>query len=303
MNTTPLVSMTGFGSAVAAVEGWRVGVEFRSVNQRGLQVRVMSPDSLRWLEPHILERVKGSVERGRIEVRIDLEPAQDDGSADFRQIDQDRFAALARTLKKLALDNRLATPISLHSLWEYRSFFERSIGDEFSEDSADLILPAVDEALAEMIESRRREGRGIAEDLTEHLGQLEKCLNGVDELRTSGQQALRTRAEQRLREALAEFEVETVDEGRLVQEIAYYVEKGDISEELQRARSHVEKLSGLVADTGSDGVGKKIDFYLQEMIRETNTMGSKSQHAGLTDLVIEMKSLVEKMREQAANVE
>lgn len=298
-----LRSMTGYGSSSDTVEGWRLRVECKSVNHRGLQIRCFTPDALRWMEPEINDAIRRSIKRGRVEVQVELEEAKSGEGADFRKIDEHRFGEVARELKRLAVEFRLETPISLESMWEYREFFERSRADVFSEESLHILMPIFEEALDEMVASRHREGQGIAADLGDYLDRMAAGLDEVEKLRSEGQQQLRIRAESRLRQALSEFEIKEIDEGRLTQEIAYYVEKGDIDEELQRARSHVEKLQTVIDEAREEAVGKKVDFYLQELVRETNTMGSKSQHAGLTDLVIEMKSLVEKMREQAANVE
>ncbi len=297
-----LSSMTGYGAAKASVEGWRIRVECKSVNHRRLSLRVYTPDELRWLDPEVRSRLTDAVSRGSVEVRIAMQPGTDDEYVDFDLIDEDRFSAVTRELQRLAVDYRLVAPVSLEAIWEYREFFERSSHEVFSEENADLLIPVVEEALQKLMASRRDEGQGIAADLDNHRQRLADRLDDVESLSADDGDAHRLRVETRLREAIEEFEIDAIDEGRLAQEVAYYVEKGDISEEIQRARSHVEKL-GKVLRLGGEAVGKKIDFYLQELIRETNTMGSKSQHARLTDLVIEMKSVIEKMREQAANVE
>lgn len=296
-----LHSMTGFGESSATITGWRLQVSCRSVNHRGLDVRVNSPGELRWLESYIMGLAREKLHRGRLEVRIDLEPATQDEATGFELIDEERFASVARKLSQLAEQNGLNTPISLGHMLAYRSYFERSREDLFSEDQAEQILPVIEDALAELIESRRKEGAGIAQDLLGHLAAFEACLNEVEALKENADDGLRTRLELRLEQTLAAFAVQEVDEGRVAQELAFVVERGDISEELQRARSHVERLREVIHL--GDEAGKKLDFYLQEMIRESNTMGSKSQHGPLTDQVIEMKSLVEKMREQAANIE
>lgn len=297
-----LASMTGYGSSFAVVEGWQLRVECRSVNHRRLNVRVHAPDELRWLEPQVQKRIKGAICRGSIDVRFDLRPGVSTGRTEFAGIDEDRFSAVARELKRLAVDYRLVAPVSLEAIWEYRSFFDRSTGEVFTEETASSIMPAIDDALQEMIVSRRDEGEGIRRDLLQYRNELVALVEAVEGITEDDKEAHRSRVRRRLREALEEFDIGEIDEGRLAQEVAYYVEKGDICEEVQRARSHLDRLKEVVMEPG-EAVGKKIDFYLQELIRETNTMGSKSQHAGLTDRVIEMKSIIEKMREQAANVE
>lgn len=297
-----LRSMTGYGSSQTNVDGWRLDVTCRSVNHKSLSVRVQPPEELCWVEPEVVRRIRERVARGRVEVKIGLEPGADGTRIDFEAIDEKRFSVVARELKRLAVDHGLYSPVSMEAMWEYRPFFERSAGKVLSEERGDDILPVVDEAIDEMVQSRVTEGEGIARELSQLLEALAQHLDEVDQLIDEQDSERRSRVESRLRKALEEFEVGEIDERRLTQEVAYYVEKGDISEEFQRSRSHIERLKSIV-DQSREAVGKKIDFYLQELIRETNTMGSKSQYAKLTDRIIDMKSLVEKMREQAANVE
>ncbi len=299
---TRLASMTGYGSAAATVNGWRVRVECHSVNHRRLNLRIYTPDELRWLRPQISERIKNNICRGSIEVRFDLQPDTSQNRVEFDSIDEDRFAAVASELKRLAMDYRLVAPVSLEAVWEYRCFFDRCTDEVFSEDTADCIMPAFDEALDQLVASRCAEGQGLCRDLRRYCESLLALVDDVQSLREEDEMTHHSRVKARLQQALDEFDVGDIDEGRLAQEIAYYVEKGDISEEIQRTRSHLERLETLL-DEPTEAIGKKIDFYLQELIREANTMGSKSQHAELTDRVIEMKSIIEKMREQAANVE
>lgn len=297
-----LSSMTGYGRSTATIEGWRLCVECRSVNHDRCSLRITVPDRLGWLEPKVSARIGDVVDRGRVEVRFDLEAGGGDQETSFDRIDDERFAAVTRELKRLAVDYRLVTPVSLEAAWEYRDFFERTTGEVFSEAKADVLMAVFGEAFDEMIASRQTEGQGIRRDLEGYLEKFSSHLDDLVSLREEAQTAERSRVNARLRDAIDEFNVDEIDENRLTQEVAYYVEKGDISEEIQRARSHTVKLGELVTG-GVSPMGKKIDFYLQELIRETNTMSSKSRHPELTDCVIEMKSLVEKMREQAANVE
>lgn len=297
-----LTSMTGYGRATTRLAGWELRVDCRSVNHERLSLRLEVPDELSWIEPRIADRLRDRLDRGRVKIRIELDPSG--GSrVDFDRIDEDRFSAVADQLKRLAADAGLAEPVSLGAISEYRDFYERSTDQLFSEDQADGVMAVVDRAIGEMIESRRAEGRGVARDLAQMIESLEAHLHEVRCLRQESEDQKWSRVQQRLREAVEQFEIDEIDDNRLAREVAYYVEKGDIAEEIQRTGSHLEKLADILDDPPSGAVGKKIDFYLQELVRETNTMSSKSRRPALTDRVIEMKSIVEKMREQAANVE
>lgn len=297
-----LSSMTGYGQASGRVDGWRLRVECRSVNHKRLSIRVHTPDALRWSESAITKRIRSVLERGRVEVHVQLEPVADAGGPGFDAIDESRFEAVVAELQRLAAEHQLATPVRMESLEPYREFFERRSDEVISADNPQPIVDVVDDAVEQLIASRREEGRGLCRELVEYLGQLRGHLEEITTLRAEGDTKRHSRVEARLREAIESFDIDELDESRLHQEVAYYVEKGDISEEIQRAAAHLQKLDSVV-ETSSTAVGKKIDFYLQELIRETNTMGSKSRHPKLTERVIEMKSLIEKMREQAANIE
>lgn len=303
MSRAGLASMTGYGSSAGTLKGWRVRVDCRGVNHRGLDVRVFTPPELRWLEEKVVAIAGKALHRGRVDLRVELSPGIDEGENSFEIIDEARFEAVADQLKRLAGLNGLAAPISLESVLAYRSYFERPTEELFGPDKAAEVLDLAKEALDKFVESRRSEGEGIKKDLLGHLARLEAILEEVETLRHEDREVLRSRVEERLRQTLAEFDVGDVEESKVAQELAFFIERGDIAEELQRGKSHVGRLQKVIESASGEAVGKKIDFYLQELIRETNTMGSKSQHAGLTDLVIEMKSLIEKMREQAANVE
>lgn len=287
------------------VGGYVVRVDCRGGNHRGFDLRVHAPSELRWVEEHTTNLLKDRIVRGRVEVRIEIQ-ASIDGGPGFRAIDEERFREVAQRLQALARANDLAGPVSMEAVLAFQSYFERStskmIGAEHAEDMIVVVTAAIDE----FVTSRENEGRGIATDMMRHLGVVKSSLTKVRELRATSAEELRLRSRERLQKVLADFEIEGVDENRVAQEIAIFVDRGDIAEELQRAGAHIERLEAMLSvndDEHRDGVGKKLDFYLQEMVRETNTMGSKSQHAALSDLVIEMKSRIEKMREQAANIE
>lgn len=299
-----ICSMTGYGRSSTRLGNWQFEIECRSVNHDRLSVRIDAPDELGWLRARFRKRLGERLNRGRIDVCVRLQPASSsDESAAFDRIDPGRFEAVVDELKRLADEHVLETPVSLVAAMEYRPFFERTGGDVLSEEDGAAVVEVFDEALTSLIEGRRSEGASIQRQLEEQLRGLTAKLGDVQSLRADEKATAKTRAEQRLRTALEQFDLDEIDEGRLTQEVAYYVEKGDITEEIERARAHIEQLEALLESAGGEAVGKKIDFYLQELIRETNTMGSKSRHAGLTDRVIEMKSIVEKMREQVANVE
>lgn len=294
-------SMTGFGAERLEFEGRSLRVECKSVNHRTLEVRVHTPHELRWLEPHVVRAAREFLGRGRVDVRLELGDATERRGG-FDAIDAERFDEVARKLRELSEASLDTSQVTLSDVLTYRSHFERDDADRFDAGALDVLLPAVRVALERLRDARQAEGAGIEDDLRGHLLALGARIDEVEALDRNERPAYRSRAEARLRQAIADFGVGQLDEERLAQELAYVAERGDISEELQRARSHVERLSLMLDQADAGGVGKKIDFYLQELIREVNTMGSKSHLAAQSDLVVEMKSIIEKMREQSANV-
>jgi uncharacterized protein (TIGR00255 family) len=299
--------MTGFGRAEGAADQWRARVECKSVNKKRLDVRIHLPNEFGALEPTVRDLVRDRVERGRIEVRIDIEAipveAEDDREETGGQLlDSDKFHALSRELRELA--QRSATgPVSLEDILTFHEYFERERPVDIDEDD-EVFARIVVEAADEMVESRTEEGEGLADDLLDHLEQLDEALASYRDRAPRAMDEMRSRIEERVHDALEDFDGATPDDQRLAEEIVYYTDRADVSEELQRSLSHVDNVRELIETSAIDEpVGKEIDFYLQELVRETNTLASKSADSELTDIAISAKSLVDKMREQVANVE
>jgi uncharacterized protein (TIGR00255 family) len=291
--------MTGFGAAEADLAGYRVRAQLRAVNHRGLDVRVQSPRALAPLEPALLSRLKGALARGRVELAVEVHSS---GTARRVPIDHDAFAAVAAELTELARANALAPP-TLAEILSMSHLFETSSHAPSDDLDDDAVLAVVDDALARFIQARATEGQTIQADLDAHLDALSAALARVGEERPALVASTQGRLRARLEEAAAREGV-ALDADRVAHEVLLFADRCDIAEELQRALAHVARLRDLLADAqGGQPHGKKIDFYLQELIRETNTMASKSNLAELTEVVVSMKATIEQMREQAANIE
>jgi len=294
--------MTGFGRASGAAEAWRIEVECNSVNRDRRDVRVHLPSELSHLEPAVRERVEPRVGRGKVDVYVEFEMLADSGDRAGRYLDADRFHAVVDELQELS-EASATGPVNLSDVLEFRELFERDQPVEIDEDDA-TFLETVDAAAEDLVAARVEEGEGLEDDLFEYLDDLGGLLGSYREHAPDEIASMRQRVEERVREALEDFDDEQPDEDRLAHEVVYHADRADVSEELQRAQSHLESLRDLIDTSDSaEPVGKEIDFYLQELVRETNTLSSKSISAELTDLAVSMKSTVEKMREQAANVE
>jgi uncharacterized protein (TIGR00255 family) len=302
-----LRSMTGFGRARGQVRHWQVDVELRAVNQRGLEARMSLPAECRGLEARIHERIRQRLHRGRVEGRLELTPIDASSARGQKLLAEGRFAAILEQLKHLS---RLHGLDAAPTLSDVLRFSEQLIVDDepmaeiaLDEETQATIIACVDEALDALIAARLAEGAGIGRDLQRHLDDVEGAIEAIASLYPREQEAFRARLDARLRDCLERFGVD-LDESRLAQEFVLYADRSDVSEELQRARSHVHKLRNLVESRGNvEPVGKTLDFYLQELMREANTTASKSNSAALTDHAVAVKVSVEKMREQVANVE
>lgn len=292
--------MTGFGSARATSQGWAVKVECRSVNNKGLDLRVWSPRDWSWVERYVQSIVRDYALRGRVEVRLDTErDASAAGGAAF--VEPHMFAAIADELRAAARGANLEAVPGIHDVL---AVYLHQAEDAHEPPEPDEVLQgALREALGALARSRVEEGARLHGTMCALLDEVSDEVESIASLAGEVASGYRERLENRVTEALERFEAKEIDERSILQEVALYAERSDVSEELQRARSHVEKLREVFASDTEDAQGKQIDFYLQELMREANTTGSKASAVEITDRVIAMKTAIEKMREQAANIE
>ncbi|MFN7147488.1 MAG: YicC/YloC family endoribonuclease [Myxococcota bacterium] len=287
--------MTGFGRGEASNGAVTVVVEIKTVNNRFRDLQVRVPREYNVLEPRILNLLRDGVTRGRVEAmvrRTSVEGATR-VTVDFALVDQYRraFAEIAKRVQRDPSEVPLAALISQPGVL---------VAGEAEADALaewDLCEVAVQAALDDLTAMRATEGQALALDLRRNLDTLLRLCAEVAESAEGVAERIRVRLEERL----ARLMNDRADPARLAQEVAILADKSDISEEIARLGSHCEQFSqALVAD---DPVGRKLDFLLQEMNREINTVGSKAAEHPIAARVVEMKSVLERMREQAANVE
>jgi uncharacterized protein (TIGR00255 family) len=292
--------MTGFGRASVDVGNKRLRIEVRSVNHRGLDLKIRSyvPDS--YCDAEIARAVRGLVERGAVTVSI-----REESAAASSGIDEGQVKALHAALERLRREMNLAAPVELSTVAAFMG--NAPSGRELAgEPLWEALRPGVEAALAELRATRTREGAALAADLG---GRVEK-LRGIGEAIASAAAGLPDRFARRLEDRLAGLrEQPGFEPGRLAQEAALMAERLDVSEELTRLGAHLGHLLEIVA-AGDGGVGRpgtavgrKLDFVIQEVGRELNTVGAKAQDVGIAGLVIDGKVELEKVREQAQNIE
>lgn len=288
-------SMTGHGVGEAELGRGRVLVEVRAVNHRYLDVRVKLPIELAEHAGAVEERVRRALKRGRVEVLGRL----DGDVAGPPALDKARARAAFAQLCELRDELRPDEPVPLSLLVSLPGLFASH--DAPGHEAARRALEAAtDRACARVEEMRVREGLALAEDLRTNLDALGASVTAVRARAPAVVESYRERLAARIERLLSDREV-ALDPGRLEHEVALFADRADVSEEVVRLSSHCEQLRELLA-SGGEGAGKRLDFLLQEMTREANTIGAKSADAELAQLVIAMKASISRMREQAQNV-
>lgn len=294
--------MTGFGRGEAAVPGGRLVVEVRSVNHRFCEVVLRLPTRYAPLETRVRRLVTDRIARGRVDLTLTVQPeehAPKGPAVDWTLAEgfRDRLAELKARLG-------LPGEVDVALLAAQRGIFGAE--EPEPEPTWEPVAEAVEQALAALTAMRAEEGRALQADFEARLGRMGALVEAVAARAPLVPEEYRERLAARVRALLADGGVfpagpVQLDPGRLEQEVAFLAERADVTEELTRLRSHLAQIAALVAADGP--VGRKLEFLLQEVHREVNTMGSKSADLTITRAVLDLKAELEKLREQVANIE
>ncbi len=288
-------SMTGYGRGSSSKEGFTVSVELRSVNHRYADFSVRMPRELYFLEDQIRGMLQKSIKRGRVEGNVAL----DDIPAGLRQVQVNYELAESyhQSLQALCKHLGIEDDVNLSHLLQMPELFKTGALVLTEEQIWPAINASLQEALEQLLEQRSKEGENLCRDLLERCDRLEEKVAAATERAEAAKEECRQRLEQKFEEMLAgQFE-----ETRLMMEIAIQVERMGVDEELVRLQSHTEAFRNNLS--GTEPAGRKLDFIAQEMFREVNTIGSKAGDYPLTNIVVEMKAELEKIREQVQNLE
>lgn len=289
-------SMTGYGRGAWQGDGKKVEVEIKSVNHRYCDIALRLPRRLSPLEAQVRNLIRQRVSRGRIEVFVQVEdstPAEQKLELDLNLAKDYHLA-----LKTLQQDLGVPGEVRLETLATFKEIFSRKEVETDLEKEWTVVQQALEAALSTLEEMRRDEGLKLREDFE---GRLETIGGMVEEIEGKAPLALRLcrdRLAQRVQELSEGLEI---DEARLAQEVAFLAERSDITEEIVRIRSHLNQFREMLKSP--DPAGRKLEFLLQEINREANTIGSKANDAGIAQVSVGIKSELEKMREQVQNVE
>ena len=282
-------SMTGFGRGSAGKDLNKIDVEIRTVNSRFLETKIRGFNLDPILELKVRNKLETSLQRGNVQVRFELNSGQDSQKLSFNR---KRFEILQDVIKKIHVDYGQRMNLS-----EIVSTNDLLSADEPENLKPGIILKAVELALNQVNEMREKEGHQIQTDI---LNRMELLQTRIDEVGgISGKFSLEKQVQ--MREKISELlDGEALDETRLIQEVAFLSERADVTEEIVRCKSHFTQLSSYMNQ--EEPVGKRINFLIQEIGREVNTIGSKSPQPTVTNHVIEIKGELEKIREQVQNI-
>ncbi|MEE9219454.1 MAG: YicC/YloC family endoribonuclease [Acidobacteriota bacterium] len=289
--------MTGFGRAQLRERGWSLGCQVRSVNHRFLDLQVLLPEGLGDLEGSVRGWVQRAAVRGRVEVRV---RAERHGADIPVKVDRALARSLSGAARALGALPGVRAELDAGRLLEFPGLVRVDNSAGFAGQAVRrAVRRCVERSLVSMAAARRTEGRHLVRDLRSRLMKIDRARSRVQKLASR----LPDETARRLRRRLAELlQGASINEGRLEQEVAVLASRADISEELVKLGGLVEQARALLA-SGRGPVGKRLDFLVQEMNREANTIGSKSGTLEITRLTVDMKTEIEKVREQVQNLE
>ena len=291
-----LKSMTGFGAAALETDDYKVSVEIKAVNQRFLEINFHIGRQLNAWEDALRKAIKGVVARGKVDVFINYVDKREN-QTDIR-IDKGLVLAYQQALNHMSDVLHVARPDDVQIFAGFPDVLKVDTSVNL-EGMKPVLLQTMQEALRAFDKMRSVEGENIREDFCARLEKLEVMRNKLGEIAPGIVSAYREHLRQTIAQALAS---QTFDETRLIQETAIYADRVDITEEIVRLESHFGQFRRIVEDA-AEPVGRKLDFLIQEINRETNTIGSKANSTEAAQLVVDMKSEIEKLREQVQNIE
>ena len=289
-------SMTGFGRAKKEIDSLDITVEIKSVNHRYFEFSARLPRSYNFLEEKLKSFLAQNISRGKVEISVMIE--DNSQNATVVEIDRDYANAYITALKQLSKEFKIKNDIGASSFVGNNDLFKirRKAADDQTVQNA--VLTVAKEALDNFIEMRSIEGERLLNDVKSRTAYILKKVEFIEERSPETVKLYKERIEQKIKELLNDT---APDEQRILTEVAIFADKVAVAEETVRLRSHIKQFEDLLSDTNP--VGRKLDFIVQEMNRETNTIGSKAQDIEIAHTVVDMKSEIEKIREQIQNME
>lgn len=290
-------SMTGFGIGEYKNDSYNVSVECKAINHKYLDINPRLPRKISFLEDKLRLLVKDYLSRGRIDLFIKFETIKSSGVK--LQYDDELASQYYDILRRIKRDFDIEDDIKVTDIAKFPDIITASESEEDEELLWDMLSEATEISLKKLCEMRTLEGEKLEEDILNRTVILEKAILDIEKYSDSVVKEYKDKLNGKISEILEDPSV--LDESRLAQEVAIYADKSNITEEIVRFKSHINQLRNTVKK--DDTIGRKMDFLIQEMNREVNTIGSKSSNIDITNLVIDVKAELEKIREQIQNIE
>lgn len=287
--------MTGFGKASAEVQCKKITVEIKSLNSKQMDLSTRVPASLRELEIEMRNRVSARLERGKVDLTVSVESLA--GAPAQVKLNLASLQAYKHQIQQASAQLGIPEPSEWYSiLMRFPDVLITEGNDDVDEEMRDALIAATDQAVEQLMAHRRAEGIRLEEFFAPRIEQIASLLKDIEPFEAERVPQIRARIE----DGLLKIPAVDYDKGRLEQEMIFYIEKLDVNEERQRLAQHLRYF--IETMEGHHGQGKKLGFISQEMGREINTLGSKSNHAEMQRIVVKMKDLLEQIKEQVLNV-
>ncbi len=290
-------SMTGFGRAEANINGMKYNIEIRSVNHRYFETMFKMPKELLLLEDRFKKIIQNYIKRGRVDIFITIDT--DDQAKTNVAIDWKIAEGYVQLIHEMKSRFDLRGDIEVKDLLSIPELFQNGASILELEDISEGLLSALESAVQLLIEMRIKEGIALQQDIIQRLDTLKQQLVQVEERAPLVVDDYRKKLKSRISEWLTD--VVEIDESKLLNEVAFFSEKANVDEEITRLKSHFQQFSSILEQ--EEPIGRKLDFLIQELNREINTIGSKANDLYISKHVVDMKSEIEKIREQVQNVE
>ncbi len=289
-------SMTGYGSAKGAVGELKISVELKSVNNRYLDVSVRMPRSFLFAEDAVKAAVGKHISRGKVDLFVSVDSSDADSMT--VKVNEPLLRGYIEAIRHISAEYGLSEELGAVSVSRFPDILSVEKKELDAEAISEGIVAVTEEALRDFDAMRLREGEKLCADVLEKLAAIELLVAKVEQEAPKTVEAYRVRLREKMSELLSSA---AIDENRILAEAAIYADRIAVDEETVRLRSHMSQLRGMLA--GGSPIGRKIDFLIQEFNREANTIGSKCQNSDIAHTVVELKSEIEKIREQIQNIE
>ena len=290
-------SMTGYGKSILTKEKREYQVEIKTVNHRYLDISIKMPKILSYLEEQIKKEISSKIKRGKVDVFITFENNSEEGKN--IKINKELAKVYINELRQLADEENLTKEIPVMEIAKLPDILSIKI-DQEDEKIKQEMLEAVSNATESLNQMKKIEGDKIGQDLNRRIDKIESKIEEISKKSTGLIEEYVVKLEKRIQEIL---KTEEIDKSRIAQEVVIYADKCSIEEEITRMKSHIYQFRTLISSDTAETIGKKLDFIIQEMNRETNTIGSKSNSLDITNGVIDIKTELEDIREQIQNIE